>query len=593
MSFCPNCGQESPVEASTCAGCGSNLTGERGNSLSELDGDCSHGGVETASSNASNQETDKVYSTVMEQPPTKSGGRSLIWILASVVGLLLIGVLFYYVGNFAEPKVLKLVSSDTEMLMCVKPNYLQQRNIKKLMDTYLSIPAVKDAYDKQLKELKEEEDTDYELDIKPWLGKEFALVIPRMDQPEKFVAMIEYTSKARAQAYIDKINKEPDTRQENYQGVNITIVEGDLARALSGNYFIMSSDKELIKKTIDRQNGALKDNITQSPGYQKVMDNLTGGRSAFIYMKVNQEIKDEMMNTSGAFNFADQIDYQDLGMSVSFESSGILTNYLVTTGKAPSFYKKRGTAKDEMKATLELLPEDCIGFFHFSNLGDLFQEAIKGSDGNVDEVLKPIESDLGISVQRDLLDVMRGDVTMAVMPQHGPFFGESMAPISFAMAMGIKDQKQATDTMDKMTSYLKQNSFSVNQKSANSFQVYDIEGEYGSGEFSVAVDKQQLVLGSSSQLTDLLINKHNPLGKNENYQKAFTPFSSDMEPIVYINVPKVMSMYEDTLSSRGKRDYRDNVVPWFTPIKSLSLVDSGWNEKNGVMKGGIFLRIEK
>ncbi|NPV89468.1 MAG: DUF3352 domain-containing protein [Firmicutes bacterium] len=592
MGFSPDCDRETPDGAGGPAGCGGDLPEEGKNGSPGLvEGAVPEAGGITGP-DESGPGLDKPVSTFMGQPP-RNRGRLLAWVLAGLVGLLLVGVLFYYLGNFAEPRVLNLVPADTELVVCVKPNYLQQHNINKLIDTYLAIPAVKKAYDEKLKELKDEEATDYELDIRPWLGKEFALAIPRMDQPARAVAMIEYTSKAKAQAYLDKMNQKYQTTQVTYQGVPISVDGGRTAMALSGNYFVIASDKELVERVIDRQKGVLKDSITQSPGYRKVRDNLPGRGSAFAYMKVTEEIKDEMKGSDNGLNFADQIDYQDIGISLSFESSGILTNYLVTTGKAPSFYKKRGTVKEEMKATLELLPDDCIGFFHYSNLGGLFQEAIKGSMGDIGEVLKPIESQLGISVQHDLLDILRGDVTMAVMPQHGSFFGERMAPISLALAVGIKDQQQAADSMDKVTSYLKQNRYRVNQRTAEGFQVYAVEGPYGNDEFGVAMDKQQLVLGSSSQLTDLMVNKHNPLGKSENYQKAFTPFSSDMEPLIYINVPKVMTMYEDSLSALGRSGFQSNVLPWFAPIKSLSLVDSGWNEQSGVIKGGIYLRIEK
>ncbi|MEN6348934.1 MAG: DUF3352 domain-containing protein [Syntrophomonas sp.] len=532
-------------------------------------------------------------------PPKKK--KTWLFVLAGVVVLLLVGAFaFYSMGNFSGPKTPKLAAADTELLMVVKPNYFQAGNFEKLKETYLAVPEVKKAYDQLLKDLKDNDNFVYERDVEPWLGGEVALIMPSTSKSEKMVFAAEQTSKAKAQEFIKKMSEKRKTKEETYNGVSITADDSDFAAAVSGDYLLMATDKTLLKQIIDRQQGKLKDSISDNKEYNDLIGKLPGG-SAFCYINLAGAVKTAAKEEAQVKAWTDQLQvYQRMAWSVSFENNGIRSDYLVACdkGKIPAYYKKRSTAGAEVKATLALLPPDCLGFVRSSSLVDILQESYnstaKGSQQNeFNEGLKSFEQSTGVNVKQDIFGICRGDAAVAVMPKNGFFFGDSGAPVSGVLILGIKDQQQATSSLDKITKAMTGAQVAVNKNTVNGYQMYEVKEQNGLTSFSFGLGKTELIMGSSPEISNAIVNKHAALGDDATYKKAFTGFSSDAEPFLYVNVPKVTALIESNLSGSDKSDYKENIYPWTIPVKTLSLVDAGYNESQGTLKGSAFISIQK
>lgn len=538
-----------------------------------------------------------VQSIPAAAPPKKK--KTWLFVLGGIVALLLVGAFaFYSMGNFSGPKTPKLAAADTEMLLVVKPNYFQASNFEKLKATYLAVPEVKKAYDQLIKDLKDNENFVYERDVEPWLGGEVAIIMPSTSKSEKIVFVAEQSDKTKAQEFIKKMAEKEKIKEETYNGVTISTNDSDFTAAVSGDYLFMATDKTLLKQTIDRQQGKLKDSITDSKEYSDLIGKLPGG-SAFCYINLAGAVKTAAKEDAQVKSWSDQLQaYQRLGWSVSFESNGIRSDYLVACdkGKMPSYYKKRSNSAAEVKATLALLPPDCLGFVRSSNLVDILQEsynsASKDSQNDFNESLKSFEQSTGVNVKQDIFGICRGDATIAVMPKNGFFFGEADVPVSGVLILGVKEQQAAANSLDKITKAMS-GGVDVNKSTVNNYQMYEVKEQGGLVAFSLGLGKYELIMGSSPEISNAVVKQHAPLSDDEAYKKAFSGFGSDAEPFLYVNVPKVTALVESNLSGSDKSNYKENIYPWTIPVKTVSLVDSGYNESQGTLKGAAFIYIQK
>ncbi|MEN6392035.1 MAG: DUF3352 domain-containing protein, partial [Syntrophomonas sp.] len=238
-------------------------------------------------------------------PPKKK--MTWLYVLAGVVALLLVGAFaFYSMGNFAGPKTPKLAAADTEMLLVVKPNYFQVSNYEKLKETYLAVPEVKKAYDQLMKDLKDNENFVYERDVEPWLGKEVAIIMPSTSKSEKMVFVAEQNDKTKAQEFIKKMAEKQKIKEETYNGISISTNDSDFTAAVSGDYLLLATDKTLLKQTIDRQQGKLKDSLTDNKEYSDLIGKLPGG-SAFCYINLAGAVKTAAKEDAQVKSWSDQL----------------------------------------------------------------------------------------------------------------------------------------------------------------------------------------------------------------------------------------------------------------------------------------------
>jgi len=607
MKFCSQCGEQLADGAKFCNGCGNPVTVEQpGEAPTSYREPATQQNFAPQTTNQVEPATPAGPGFIPEQPvqvpaaapPRKK--KTWLIVLAGIIFLLLAGAFaFYSMGNFSGPKTPKLAAADSELLIVVKPNYFQVSNFEKLKETYLAVPEVKKAYDQLLKDLKDNENFVYERDVEPWLGGEVALIMPSTSQSEKMVFVAEQDDKTKAQEFIKKMAEKRKIKEETYNGVGISTDDGDFAAAVAGGYLLLSTDKTLLKQTIDRQQGKLKDSLTDSKEYNDLIGKLSGG-SAFCYINLAGAVKTAAQEDAQVKSWSDQLQaYQRLGWSVSFEGNGIRSDYLVACdkGKMPAYYKKRSNSAAEVKATLALLPPDCLGFVRSSTLVDLLQEsynsAAKDSRNEFNESLKSFEQGTGVNVKQDIFGICRGDATIAVMPKNGFFFGDGEAPVSGVLILGIKDQQAAANSLDKISKAVNGDQVAVKKNTVNGYQMYEINEQSGLVSFSFGLGKSELIMGSSPEISNAVVKQHAALSDDETYKKAFSGFGSDAEPFLYVNVPKVTGLIESNLSGSDKSDYKENIYPWTIPVKTVSLADSGYNESQGTLKGSAFIYIQK
>ncbi|HWP97564.1 MAG TPA: DUF3352 domain-containing protein [Syntrophomonadaceae bacterium] len=538
-------------------------------------------------------------------PPKKR--RTWLWVTGGVVLFLLLAcAAVYSMGNFSGPRSPRLASANTEMFLCVKPNMFQVNNFNHLRDIYMAVPEVKDAVEKFKKQMQEENDIDFDKDIDPWLGKEAALFMPKLDNQDKVAMAIEYKDAEKAKAFMAKAENNKSAKRETYNGIEITTYQGDASIALVDNFMIISSDRALLLETIDRSKGKIKDNLESNADYQRVLSALPSNRSAFWYVNLKQAMasssKAGMGDISGLKDLSMAMQsLQGAGAAITLESNGVRGDYVLAFDKqgVPDYLKNSDKGKEELKATLDMMPEETLGFLYSSSLVNIVQESLKNPGSNSDlaqikRSLNEIQSATGINVQTQVLDMLRGDAIIAVTPHYGDFFGQSGAPVSMVLALGVQDQQAATRNTEDVLSKMEKFDLKVDRKTVNGSKMYNISQQYGGDSISLGLGNKLLILGSSPELTNIVLSKHTTtLGANSDFKKAFDPFPGAWAPQLYVNTTKASKAVSDSLTGSDQSEYRKQVMPWMGPMKSISAADSAWDQSKAVTQGAFFIRIEK
>jgi hypothetical protein len=609
MKYCGNCGNQLADEAKFCGQCGHTVPGAEPveGSKSSATGytpvqmDYAPPSFQPASDhNTGPGAMPPDNAAVLNTPPQKR--RLWIYLLAGAAAFLVVlGAVFYSLGNFSEPRTTRLAPASTELFVYIKPNFFQARNFVTVKDTYMSIPEVKTAYDKLVQMQRDELNFDFEQDVKPWLGKEAAYIVPSVSKPESMVFVAEQKDKNKAREYINKLVADEKTHEETYQGVTITANDSHFAAALSGDYLMIATDKDLLKQTIDREKGTIKDSIRDNQDFQGIIKNLPSGESLYCYANLSSTINEAFDINIRNQQVPEQLKtFKQMGLGIAFENNGIRGDYVVACDKdnVPSYLKKKATGTADLKNTLSLIPTDCLGFVRSEMLMSVLQEMYNNSsDKNAREFRKEAqewEQEMGINMQRDIFDVCRGDATAVMMPNNDlRILGMGRLFSGGALVLGIKDQQQATGSLDRFTQAVQKEKVNVSKSSSNGFQIYEYQQANSRYLFSLGLGKQDAILSSSPEVMNLMTGDHPSLADDASYKRAFAPFDGDAQPVLFVNIKNISALIEENLSDSEKTDYRETVYPWTIPLQSVSAAASGYNSSKGTLEGGLFICIQK
>lgn len=607
MKYCSFCGKQLADEAVFCGQCGKTTSsdgpaaGSQGSVPDHLQSDPVPPPVEPLLAyNQAPFPPDNV--DVAAPPPTRK--RLWIYALGGVAALLMVlGAVFYSLGNFSEPRTTRLAPANTEVFVYIKPNFFQARNFNQVKDTYMSIPEVKTAYDKLVQMQRDELNFDFERDIKPWLGKEAAYIVPSVARPEQMIFVAEQKDLNKAREYINKMaEKETKTHEETYQGVTITTNDNHFAAAISGDFLMVATDENLLKQTIDRDRGTIKDSIRDNKDFQGIIKNLPNGESAYCYANLTSTINKAFDINIRNQQVPDQLKaFKQMGLGIAFESNGIRGDYVVACDKdnVPSYLKKKAVSTADMKNTLNLIPADCLGFARSDILLGFLEELYNNTSNKTSQEFRKeaqkFERETGINIQRDVFDVCRGDVTAVAMPNSDlRMLGIGRIFSGGAIIMGIKEQQQASSTIDKFTQMAQKERVNVNKTSSNGFQIYEYQQANNNRYlFSLGLGKNDAVLSSSSEVMNALLGQHSSMTNDASYKRAFAPFASDAQPVLFMNIKNICALVEKNLSNSERTEYQETVYPWTIPLQSISAAASGYSTSQGILEGGLFICIQK
>lgn len=274
----------------------------------------------------------------------------------------------------------------------------------------------------------EQEDVDFEQDVKPALGAELDIVLLDLGQggeapdPEA-VALLQPDDPAKLDALLEK-----DT-----DGTPIVKEEVDGWTVLAESQASIDRFKEM------RSSGTLAD----SGRFADAMEGLPDDALARAYVNADAIVKSYQATgaplSAQAFDQLFPNGVPSVGGTVSAEEGGLR---LQATGKTTQ-------PTDMFEASLPgELPAGAIAYVGFNNLAKGVREGLKSAgeaNDQFDQQLGQIELALGLSLDRDVLPLFEQEGAIAVYPAAS---GSGVPAIQ--LVMEVDDPDQAIQTIDKL-----------------------------------------------------------------------------------------------------------------------------------------------
>ena len=274
----------------------------------------------------------------------------------------------------------------------------------------------------------EQEDVDFEQDVKPALGAELDIVLLDLGQggeapdPEA-VALLQPDDPAKLDALLEK-----DT-----DGTPIVKEEVDGWTVLAESQASIDRFKEM------RSGGTL----AESGRFADAMEGLPDDALARAYVNADAIVKSYQATgaplSAQAFDQLFPNGVPSVGGTVSAEEGGLR---LQATGKTTQ-------PTDTFEASLPgELPAGAIAYIGFNNLAKGVRESLKSAgeaNDQFDQQLGQIELALGLSLDRDVLPLFEQEGAIAVYPAAS---GSGLPGIQ--LVMEVDDPDQAIQTIDKL-----------------------------------------------------------------------------------------------------------------------------------------------
>jgi uncharacterized protein DUF3352 len=275
----------------------------------------------------------------------------------------------------------------------------------------------------------EQEDVDFEQDVKPALGPELDIVLLDLGQggeapnPE-VVALLQPDDPAKLDALLTKDTDGTPTVKEEVDGWTV------LAESQA------SIDRF---KQMRSSGGTLADSGRFADAMKGLPDD------ALVRAYVNADTIVEAYKTAGPVGSAQTFDQlfpngvPSVGGTVSAEEGGLRFQ---ATGKTTQ-------PTDTFEASLpDELPAGALAYVGFNNLAKGVRESLKNAgeaNDQFDQQLGQIELALGLSIDRDVLPLFEQEGAIAVYPAAS---GSGVPGIQ--LVLKVDDQEQAVGTIDKV-----------------------------------------------------------------------------------------------------------------------------------------------
>lgn len=582
-----------------------------------------------------------------QSTPPKRGNRGLLYGLigGGIVVVLaiaaVVGVLAY--NMLQRPSSIpQLLGADTQVYATLTPNISDIPNIQRLQKAYPQLfdsqnPA--DA-DKQLEELL---GVKFQEDVTPWIGTEMAVGVSGLkdfpvnsqtmdsDAMEKFAEQVKITfilssrDDAKAQAFLDKQRTHRADQGEQFDEIshkNTKIfAQRDsknspiTAFALVKKHVVFASNADVIKAMIDRD-GNGTDTLEKNANFNSIKANLPSTAVGYVFVDgtslselTSKAVEEQlqMMPAAQAQQLETQMQsldaLQGMGLSLSVVDTGVQFDTTVAFDMSKLNNELQAQIEETRKpvdgALVQSIHSDAIGLVTFkipSSFKKQIMDAIKAQpDGEVQ--LQQVEQQLGINLEKDLLDWFVGDASLVILP--GEKLGDVTIPATGYFSLRPQDKAAAEAGMEKIATALEQVAASMAPGLA--FESEQVAGS----DWQVVKEpsSQQPVGGYGFVKDDLVIafgmramegasgGSAKPVSNDESFKTVSTKLANPNGGIFYVNMGSVLTLMRDSgidtefAGSEAEKNLK--------PIKAIGAAGEPGIDAKGIARARLFVYISE
>ena len=387
----------------------------------------------------------------------------------------------------------------------------------------------------------EQDDVDFEQDVKPALGPELDIVVLDLgqgaDAPDpEVVALLQPGDPAKLDALLEKDTGGTPTVKEEVDGWTV----------LADSQASIDRFKEM------RSSGGT---LSDSGGFADAMEGLPDDALARAYVNTDAIVEAyrvaEPVGGAQAFDQLFPNGVPSVGATVSAEEGGLRFQ---ATGKTTQ-------PTDTFEASLpDELPAGALAYVGFDNLAKGVRESLNSAgeaNQQFDQQLGQIELVLGLSLDRDVLPLFEQEGAIAVYPAASG----SDTP-SIQLVMKVDDPEQAVGTIDKLLARAAQ--FAPGIPTPQSIDIGGVKAktvEYEGTTIIYAGFDGKLVITNAADTIEAMQGGGEKLSDDETYSSAreSTDVPGETSGILYVNLNTALDLAQ-SLTGQSPQ-VQENVEP--------------------------------
>lgn len=539
------------------------------------------------------------------------------WIIAGVIAsvLLIVGIaLIIRFLPFLKPAyAATLAPAETDLFFVINPDLKQVKNFNRIKEIYESTPEFKKALDDLQGKLKANSDIDFEKDVKPWLGREAALIVPDAfvanSREPAFLVAVASTNEKKTGDFLEKMRQGEEKRgsafeEKTYEDVIVTVqknTSSPLVYAFAKDFLFLSNDEKLVYQTINKTKDKSQQNLSKNENYKEAMGKLPKSRTGALYLDV-QDIARAITDGDRQFQQLSQLKaYKGMGISLSFADEGVRFDYaLAYDPKKMPAGQDTSQNTSALKKANEIISSDAIAYLGFPKLKNNVENFLNDAKSqpafaDFNEDRYDFERESGISLERDILFWLTGEVAFGVFSERNGFFGERNVPFGVVALFATGDPQAAGSKMRKISDMLASKGLRVYEGTFNSQEIFYLlhpyTGDYVGG---YGIRDGYLVVGSSREMLEKAMGANKEtLANSTAFKKATDTLPAPQDSLVYLDVEKGINLLNNTMNGYERQEFERNIYPYLKPVKSVSLAAQETNTKDNFVTGAAIIRIDR
>ena len=437
-------------------------------------------------------------------------------------------------------------------------------------------------------------------DVTSWIGTDVSLALldGGADRLE-WVLLAQVNDRESAVDFIydlaDFLEGELNTEfvADRRRGVDLWVTGEDLAVALTGEYMLMADSEDTIDDMLDNLESPPARPLGDSPDFLEARESLPDERVMFMFVQA-EEVLETLEDAVGLYEEEEEEVLRQaqrntpeyVAASASFVDNGIRFELV---GETPS----RAFTLDGVNRlnSPEALPMDTLVLFSavgvdqaWEELRDSIENLDPDSQNDFEGFLEDVEDELGVDLERDVIDALTGEVAFALLPSDlGGFLGGGPASgvVEGLLLAGVRDARSIMNALDTFADALEDEGFDIDRDSLGEYEVVttradDILG--GDYEPGYVVTEEWAVVGSNfdglEAFYEAVSGETDTLGSQAEFRELAEAVPEPLHYLLYADIAGVLEMVEDALDDDTAKEYRRQVKPLVDQLSAFMLAVS-------------------
>ena len=467
-----------------------------------------------------------------------------------------------------------------------------------------------DESDDLLEDVEDETGIHLQDDVTPWLGTDVTFAILDVDEDEglfEWVLMVQISDVDEAIDFVEKLLPYlEDELYTDFDDQEIGNVDGwiaddeDVAIAVSEDYLFFADSEDTIEDMLDNIDSPPTRSLAEDKQFIAAREALPEGRVMFVYAQIEDSL-DEIEDAVDPYGDAETVwnwfasnTPEYMAASMSFIDKGVRFD-MVSEAATSSL-----SADSETNLrSAEVVPADTLFLLSYAGVTDAWDElrdTLEESDPyaseDFDEFLDDLEDETGIDLERDVIESLGGEVSLAIMPGdlRISFDDEELEGVIDAIFLAsLEDPAGIEDAMESLTDLIEDEGYDTDDESIGDYDAVTLKmDQFGEDaledyEPGYMITDDWLVLGTTVESLELFNDaaegNADSLNSADKYSDLVELAPVPLHLLMYADVSEIIEIVVDGLDEDDLDDYEESVQPFVENLSAFMIASSLTEER--------------